>query len=291
MALIKCTECGKDVSDKAAACPNCGCPMEDIKLAVQRKEAAERAAKEEAERIRLKAEHDEQERKEKEERAKIREENKPKRKRAWIVTLCCIAALCVAMFLYSAISGKCIIHTWEEATCTAPRTCSVCGTTSGEALGHSWKDATCTEPKTCVRCKLTQGEPLGHVWVDATCTKPKTCSRCGETVGSSLGHDIHGNVCSRCNGYEDDLYIYGIDYTYSHGYYTFTGKVKNFTQYRQKFIKVRLTLYSNGNGVYTDWTYAVGDEGLGSGASTTFQIMCRAETLPDFDRYGFGVYD
>ena len=27
MALIKCTECGKVVSDKAAACPNCGCPI------------------------------------------------------------------------------------------------------------------------------------------------------------------------------------------------------------------------------------------------------------------------
>lgn len=30
MALIKCSECGRDVSDKAPACPYCGCPMEDI---------------------------------------------------------------------------------------------------------------------------------------------------------------------------------------------------------------------------------------------------------------------
>ena len=28
MALIKCTECGHDVSDKASVCPNCGCPIE-----------------------------------------------------------------------------------------------------------------------------------------------------------------------------------------------------------------------------------------------------------------------
>lgn len=27
MALIKCTECGKEVSDKAATCPNCGAPI------------------------------------------------------------------------------------------------------------------------------------------------------------------------------------------------------------------------------------------------------------------------
>ncbi|MGC9602979.1 MAG: zinc-ribbon domain-containing protein [Minisyncoccia bacterium] len=27
MALIKCSECGKDVSDKAHSCPNCGHPI------------------------------------------------------------------------------------------------------------------------------------------------------------------------------------------------------------------------------------------------------------------------
>lgn len=30
MALIKCTECGKEFSDKAPACPNCGCPTSEI---------------------------------------------------------------------------------------------------------------------------------------------------------------------------------------------------------------------------------------------------------------------
>lgn len=36
MALILCYECGKQVSDKASACPNCGCPIvnypKDIKV-------------------------------------------------------------------------------------------------------------------------------------------------------------------------------------------------------------------------------------------------------------------
>lgn len=27
MALIKCSECGKEISDKADKCPNCGCPV------------------------------------------------------------------------------------------------------------------------------------------------------------------------------------------------------------------------------------------------------------------------
>jgi RNA polymerase subunit RPABC4/transcription elongation factor Spt4 len=29
MALIKCKECGREVSDKANNCPNCGCPVDD----------------------------------------------------------------------------------------------------------------------------------------------------------------------------------------------------------------------------------------------------------------------
>lgn len=30
MSLIQCPECGKEFSDKAPACPNCGCPIEEI---------------------------------------------------------------------------------------------------------------------------------------------------------------------------------------------------------------------------------------------------------------------
>lgn len=38
MALIKCTECGKEFSDKAASCPNCGCPTEVIIEEIQKQE-------------------------------------------------------------------------------------------------------------------------------------------------------------------------------------------------------------------------------------------------------------
>lgn len=30
MALIKCSECGKQVSDKATSCPNCGAPIKNL---------------------------------------------------------------------------------------------------------------------------------------------------------------------------------------------------------------------------------------------------------------------
>ena len=95
-------------------------------------------------------------------------------------------------------------HTWVNATCTAPKTCSVCTATEGEALGHTWTDATCTAPKTCSVCTATEGEALGHNWTDATCTAPKTCSVCGVTEGAANGHTggsatcTEAPVCSAC---------------------------------------------------------------------------------------------
>lgn len=38
MAMIVCTECGKNFSDKAPACPNCGCPTSAIQQNNEAKE-------------------------------------------------------------------------------------------------------------------------------------------------------------------------------------------------------------------------------------------------------------
>lgn len=61
-------------------------------------------------------------------------------------------------------------HSWQEADCTTPKTCTLCGETRGTALGHLWMDATCTAPKTCSVCLATEGEPLEHNFVDHVCT-------------------------------------------------------------------------------------------------------------------------
>ncbi len=79
-------------------------------------------------------------------------------------------------------------HVWEEATCTTPKKCSACGTTSGSALAHDWSAATCTTPKKCTACGESEGAELGHEWENATCTNPKTCSRCNKIDGYALGH-------------------------------------------------------------------------------------------------------
>ena len=51
-------------------------------------------------------------------------------------------------------------HTWVEATCTEPKTCSECGETEGEPLGHQFSEATYWEAPTCSVCGAVEGEPL-----------------------------------------------------------------------------------------------------------------------------------
>lgn len=101
------------------------------------------------------------------------------------ICLALIAAFIIFEVLGYATQCK---HQWINASCSAPKTCSLCGKTEGEPLDHRWDKATCTKPKTCVVCGQTKGEALGHHWVEATCSAPKTCSRCGATEGVALPH-------------------------------------------------------------------------------------------------------
>ena len=68
-------------------------------------------------------------------------------------------------------------------------TCSACGDSyvadEVAALDHSWTDATCTAPKTCTLCGATEGETLGHAAVTYSFvnnTHTFTCTVCGEVA-------------------------------------------------------------------------------------------------------------
>ena len=144
----------------------------------------------------------------------------------------------------------------SNATCTAKATyyhscvCGAKGTTTfeyGELGAHNWTPATCTVPKTCSVCQATEGDPLGHTestewksdkdnhWhtctvagcgviiesskashtpdrAEATETDAVKCSVCGYVITPALGHthDVdttkfefdetnHWNTCSDCS--------------------------------------------------------------------------------------------
>lgn len=57
---------------------------------------------------------------------------------------------------------------------------------SGCGHEHSWQEATCTQPRTCSECGETEGEPLGHSPTEATVWEPSVCSVCGEVLGEKL---------------------------------------------------------------------------------------------------------
>ena len=98
----------------------------------------------------------------------------------YFILFCVLLCACGVITLHD--------HEWQEATCAAAKTCSICGDTKDDPLEHQWVDATCTEPKTCTVCGETKGYPYYHKWVKATCAEAKTCSVCGETDGEPLGH-------------------------------------------------------------------------------------------------------
>ena len=94
-------------------------------------------------------------------------------------------------------------HSWQSATCTTPKTCSICGATEGGALGHTAVTDQAVAP-TCTDTGLTEGSHCGvcntvlvaqttvsakgHSWISATCTAPETCSACGDAQGVPLAH-------------------------------------------------------------------------------------------------------
>ena len=91
-------------------------------------------------------------------------------------------------------------HAWQNATCTAPKTCSECGATEGEALGHAWDnacDTTCNNGCGETR-QPSHTEDEGTITTPATCkvegVKTFKCSVCGETLRTETvakaDHDV-----------------------------------------------------------------------------------------------------
>ena len=69
---------------------------------------------------------------------------------------------------------------------------------------HEWQDATCTDPQICAVCGETAGSPNGHNLSEGTCTTPPTCATCGEAQGEAPGHEMTAtsNFCVVCGEFE-----------------------------------------------------------------------------------------
>lgn len=90
-------------------------------------------------------------------------------------------------------------HSYKAATCTAPKTCTVCGKTEGNTAAHKFSNATCTTPKKCSVCGKIEGGTIAHKYGKATCYDAAKCTVCGATSGKAAGHKFNSSgKCTVC---------------------------------------------------------------------------------------------
>ncbi len=111
-------------------------------------------------------------------------------------------------------------------------------------------------------------------------------SRSGKS--SSYSYSSYSSSPSSYSSYSSgssiDPYLYAMRYlktsdikiTHNSLYTVCTGTIKNTGPYTIKYVKIRGAFQNiSGSTLDTDWTYAVGSEGLGPGESTTFRMSVR----------------
>ena len=88
MALINCPECGKEISDKAGSCPNCGCPIQPEQEVTEEKKGERWSFKQLP-------------------KATVKEkEEKPKKKGGCLKVVLIIVAICIVLEIISSIGGE-----------------------------------------------------------------------------------------------------------------------------------------------------------------------------------------
>lgn len=221
MALGKCPKCGKEIPIEEDECPSCGyTPM----LGNMMRDSEERSAKPEVPEVTEKdsrAERGEEttqspnsgeSREESPSSANESERDKdnfgsdPKastRKRNVIIAAVSGFGAVIVLVIVLFASHAICFHEWSDATCTEPKTCSVCGRTQGEPTGHEWIDATCTEPKTCSKCGGAEGDALGHGEWKWQTTKKATLEELGEKQ----------RICPACGAVSETKKTYFYDLT------------------------------------------------------------------------------
>ena len=112
------------------------------------------------------------------------------------ITLILLLAVMTASL--AACGGKKCEHTYANA-CDV--TCNECG--EERTITHTWNDATCIAPKTCKICGATDGDALGHTpnADDGDCTTPVTCSVCEALTVMAKTHNFTDEWIADLNEY------------------------------------------------------------------------------------------
>ena len=173
-------------------------------------------------------------------------------------------ATCGTELARNTVEIKALGHKMSDATCQAPKTCSVCGKTEGEVLpckaGEPKKEndvaPTCEDDGSydlatyCVWCNTELSRQTftvgatGHDMAPATCDAPATCKNgCGHTEGAPLkNHTVVAH-------YESGLLYYTCA-TCEESYYTDVALVYDGTKLPMLTMNGDPTITVNANGEY-----------------------------------------
>lgn len=121
MALIQCSECKREISDKAAACPHCGCPVSATNKSLSMNPVSKQGVVPRPQTVPVVRPTYQP--------TKVKRKRKNGKKTFGIVTV-----ILVVLLLFVLISTHiiCLFHDYSKATVLEPQTCDYCGKTQGE---------------------------------------------------------------------------------------------------------------------------------------------------------------
>jgi len=77
-----------------------------------------------------------------------------------------ISSILITIISCLMLTGCCLIHDWQEATCTTPKTCRICGAKKGATADHILTEADYQTPQTCTVCGKTFGDVLTPAFIE-----------------------------------------------------------------------------------------------------------------------------
>lgn len=180
-----------------------------------------------------------------------------------------------------------------EPTCTEEgkltRRCSLCGYTIEETL-----DKAPHKPE-----RDERGNAIVYGGKKPTCTEwgydTYHCSVCGEEYIKTIqytGHSFKDHFCTKCGQADKPLFFTELKATpmSASGYMKFSAKLNNYSGKKVSFVEVTLELYDkNGKIVDTDWTYAVGSEGLKDKSSAYFELIYSGLSSSEYSKWVMSI--
>ena len=132
----------------------------------------------------------------------------------------CLFGMLLLLFVFCALCSCQCTHEWQDATCTAPATCSLCGETNGEAKEHVYSESVSVQPTclasgkklyTCTACEDSYTEPINkleHTVANGICDLCEEIIKGGSIMQEKSPFCSYTDEADQKEGGTEALYIY-----------------------------------------------------------------------------------